>query len=114
MSSPVNSSAFGGASTGYCHSVTRPTPPYPSPPLRGGEGGTRAGGVRRPSGRTSIRWARRSSPRRRSSDGNAKVFNELRAIVVARHREADSSPTSSIRRKRPGRGCAEGRPASAY
>jgi hypothetical protein len=43
--------------------------------------------------------------------GNAKTFNELSAIAVARHREADPSPTSSIRRKRPSRGSGDGPPA---
>jgi hypothetical protein len=44
-------------------------------------------------------------------DGNAKIFNKLRAIAVAPLREADPSPTSSIRRKRPSLRCADGRQA---
>jgi hypothetical protein len=46
-----------------------------------------------------------------ASGGNAKIFSELSAIAVARHREADPSTTSSIRRKRPSHGCGDGPPA---
>jgi hypothetical protein len=45
-------------------------------------------------------------------DENAKIFNKLSAIAVATLRETDRAPTSSIRRKQPGCGCADGRPAS--
>jgi hypothetical protein len=43
--------------------------------------------------------------------GNAKIFNKLSAIAVATLRETDPVPTSSIRRKQPSPGCADGRPA---
>jgi hypothetical protein len=42
---------------------------------------------------------------------NAKIFNKLGAIAVAMLRATDPASTSSIGRKQPSRGCADGRPA---